>query len=943
MCCSVSRQWILVFTVLFVGVAVIGCPRPQPPRTATVPDVVGRTETAAASAISAVGLTVGTVTRAFNATVPEDNVISQNPAGGTSAAVGSAVSLVVSRGPEPQSPQMVEVPDVIGETEASASGAIAAAGLTVGTVTREFHATAPEGQVMSQDPVGGTSVAMDSAVNLVVSRGPEPDPVAVPDVVGMTQAEAVAAIEAAGLTVGTVTREFHATAPEGQVMSQDPAGGTSVAMGSAVNLVVSRGPEPDPVAVPDVIGMAEAEAVAAIEAADLAVGALTQDYSDTVPEGHVISQDPAGGAQVLPGSAVNLLVSRGPEPDPVAVPEVVGMTEAVAVAAIEAADLTVGAVTREFHATVPEGQVISQNPAGGTQVLPGSAVSLLVSMGPEPDPVTVPDVVGETEASASSAISGAGLTVGTITREFHATVPEGQVISQNPAGGAQVLPGSAVSLVVSMGPEPDPVAVPDVIGMTEADAVAAIEAADLTVGAVSEAYSDTVPEGHVISQNPAGGAEVLPGSAVDLVVSMGPEPDPVAVPDVIGMTEADAVVAIEAADLTVGAISEGYSDTVPEGHVISQDPAGGAEVLPGSEVDLVVSKGPQPITPVSNIQELQLIGSGPDTPLDGHYILTQDIDASETATWNGGAGFEPIGTRDLDHPELAFTGTFDGQGYVIANLTIFRPDEDNVGLFGYVDAEGAILNVVLEDCYVAGDANVGGLVGWNEGTVSNSYAGGEVTGDESVGGLVGWSRGAILDSYATGTVTGSDASVGGLLGVNGFGATISRSYATGAVTGNMFVGGLAGWNRGTVSESYASGEVTGLDTVGGLLGGNDLDGIVSDSHCSGEVTGDRVVGGLVGVNRWGATIWNCYSTGAVTGNSEVGGLVGTNNAGAAAIEASFWDTEASGVTGSAGGTGLPTSDMQTESTFTDAGWDFIDIWYMLAGGSYPYLRNLPYP
>jgi len=111
-------------------------------------------------------------------------------------------------------------------------------------------------------------------------------------------------------------------------------------------------------------------------------------------------------------------------------------------------------------------------------------------------------------------------------------------------------------------------------------------------------------------------------------------------------------------------------------------------------------------------------------------------------------------------------------------------------------------------------------------------------------------------------------------------------------------------------------------------------GTVSQCYATGAVTGDWDVGGLLGANE--GTVSECYATGAVTGNESVGGLLGANWG---TVENSFWDTETSGIATSDGGTGLPTAQMQTLSTFTGAGWDFATVWGML--GSYPYLQALP--
>ena len=135
--------------------------------------------------------------------------------------------------------ERITVPNVVGMEQSAAESAITAASLTVGNITEQYSDTVPAGHVISQDPIAGTSVPINSSVNLVVSLGQQM--VEVPNVVGMTQADAQAAIGTAQLVVGTVTEEYSDTVPAGNVISQDPAAGTSVPIGSAVNLVVSLG------------------------------------------------------------------------------------------------------------------------------------------------------------------------------------------------------------------------------------------------------------------------------------------------------------------------------------------------------------------------------------------------------------------------------------------------------------------------------------------------------------------------------------------------------------------------------------------------------------------------------------------------------------------------------------------------------------------------------
>src|SRR5437016_4027644 len=447
-------------------------------------------------------------------------------------------------------PPTVLVPNVVGQMQAAATSAIISAGLTLGTVTMQSSTTVAPGNVISQSPAAGTSVASGLAVNLVVSSGaPPPAPVPVPNVVGQTQAAATSAITGAGLTVGTVTMQSSTTVPSGNVISESPAAGTKVASGSAVSLVVSSGPAQ--VAVPNVVGQMQAAATSAITGAGLTVGAVTQQSSSTVAAGNVISESPAAGTKVASGSAVSLVVSSGPAQ--VAVPNVVGQAQAAATSAITGAGLTVGTVTKQSSSTVAAGSVISESPTAGTKVASGSAVSLVVSSGPAQ--IAVPNVVGQMQAAAASAITGAGLTVGAVTQQSSSTVAAGSVISESPAAGTMVASGSAVSLVVSTGPTgPSQVAVPNVVGQMQAAAASAITGAGLTMGAVTQQSSSTVASGSVISESPTAGTMVASGSAVSLVVSSGPAQ--VAVPNVVGQMQAAATSAITGAGLTMGAVTQ---------------------------------------------------------------------------------------------------------------------------------------------------------------------------------------------------------------------------------------------------------------------------------------------------------------------------------------------------------------------------------------------------
>jgi hypothetical protein len=278
--------------------------------------------------------------------------------------------------------------------------------------------------------------------------------------------------------------------------------------------------------------------------------------------------------------------------------------------------------------------------------------------------------------------------------------------------------------------------------------------------------------------------------------------------------------------------------------------------------------------------------------LSGHHILMNDLDSNtdgyeELASpiANEGKGWHPIGGPGTGEGP-PFTGTLDGQGYEIRDLFIDLPGIGYVGLFSIVDKAGRVENIGVVNADVTCTAYVGGLVGANRGTVSNSYSTGRVTGDGYVGGLVGFNEEG----------------------------TVSNSYSTGSITGNLGVGGLMGGNVGTVSNSYSTGNVTGEEGVGGLIGANS------------------------------GTVSNSYSAGSVSGNDDFGGLMGYSDG---TVSNSFWDTETSGQATSAGGTGKTTIEMKSIATFSGAAWEIIAvasgstnpsyIWNIVDDETYPFL------
>ncbi|MBN1192227.1 MAG: Stk1 family PASTA domain-containing Ser/Thr kinase [Coriobacteriia bacterium] len=264
----------------------------------------------------------------------------------------------------------------------------------------------------------------------------------------------------------------------------------------------------------------------------------------------------------------------------VVVPTLSGLTEQQAQTALESAGLAIGEITTENSDTVQLGLIIRQDPEAGTKVEEGAAVNIVVSVGIAQ--VTVPDLAEMPEASAIEALRSADLEYDKTTDEYSAEIAKGLVIRTEPAIGTAVSKGTRIVLYVSAGVEQTKV--PDVVGKTLAQAKSTLEAAGLTV-TTTEAYSETVPKGSVISQKPDPNVVLESGSTVTLEVSLGPEV--ILVPDVRTKTEADARSTLTAAGLVPKVV---YVDAPEAGFVINQFPIPRASAKRGDQVEMEVGK-----------------------------------------------------------------------------------------------------------------------------------------------------------------------------------------------------------------------------------------------------------------------------------------------------------------------------------------------------------------
>ncbi len=474
----------------------------------------------------------------------------------------------------------INVPDITGLTQTTGQQNITMAGLNIGNITTEANESVPLNNIISQNPVAGTLVNPETSVSIIVSSGSSS--VTVPNLIGETQSFAESSTISSGLIIGSISNVPSSSVASGRVISQNPAASTSVSAGSSINLVISTGPIQ--INVPAVVGQAQGVAQQTITSAGLVIGSVLSVSSDTITLNDVISQNPTAGSSVSPGTSINLVISSGSTL--VTVPDVINQTQTIAQQAITSTGLVVGNISTVSSNTVALNDVISQSPVAGSSVSPNTSVNLVISSGSAL--ITVPDVVSQAQVTAQQTITSMGLTLGSISTVTSNTVALNDVISQNPVAGSSVSPDTSVNLVVSSGSAL--ITVPDVVSQAQVTAQQTITSTGLVVGNISTVSSNTVALNDVISQNPVAGSSVSPDTSVNLVVSSGNAL--VTVPDLVGQTQSAAQTSIESLGLTINNISNVTDNTVPYGNIISQDPASGSTVTPGSSINLTISNGP---------------------------------------------------------------------------------------------------------------------------------------------------------------------------------------------------------------------------------------------------------------------------------------------------------------------------------------------------------------
>jgi hypothetical protein len=351
--------------------------------------------------------------------------------------------------------------------------------------------------------------------------------------------------------------------------------------------------------------------------------------------------------------------------------------------------------------------------------------------------------------------------------------------------------------------------------------------------------------------------------------------------------------------------------------------------------------------------------------------------------------FNIIGYYSGIDTQVRFSGTFDGDGYTITNFNYCVDRQKNLGIFGCTGTTSIIKNLNLRNVNIAGRYDVGGLIGYNFGHVEKCTVTGKVSGSSwDIGGLVGYSEsGIIKDCNSAAFVTSTMGEVGGLIGY-AYGTNLINCHATGNVTdtstgggetgglagyarncsiincsatGNVFssatlVGGLVGLNQANIANCFATGDVNAVGEAGGLVGRSwDSPITISDCYATGNVHATNAAGGFAGWAVYDQSFKNCYCTGAVialTKNGSFIGAVSFYSGHANSFVSCFSSKDANPTLSTAGWLGstnlpgnpegilaLTSQSLKTQSTFTDAGWDFVEVWDIGENQTYPFLRK----
>lgn len=278
----------------------------------------------------------------------------------------------------------------------------------------------------------------------------DPKHTLVPDVLGLTEDEAIAAIKKANLGY-RITQEYDNEVEEGKVISTSVEAKKVVEKNTTVVLTISKGAKE--MDIPDIIGKTKEEAKAILKEAGL--NPIFEYKADaTIELDKIIDTDPKAPNQIKYGDDIKVFVSSGNESTDVVVPKVIGLTKDAAKATLEGAKLKLGEVKEENSDTVAAGLITRQSVEENGKLPENSTVNVWISLGKEENP-TVPSIAGMSIENAKKALKDVGLELGNQKEERYSDIPKGNIIASAVDAGTTVEKGSKIDYIVSLGKEPE--------------------------------------------------------------------------------------------------------------------------------------------------------------------------------------------------------------------------------------------------------------------------------------------------------------------------------------------------------------------------------------------------------------------------------------------------------------------------------------------------------
>ncbi len=497
------------------------------PPSIRVPKVVGVVLEQAERILTERCLVLGSVRRE-RSDQPAGTVIVQGPSPGAGVAPGRVVDLVVAAGADlppsdggdqlgAPSATAGEVPELLGLTITQATPQLREQGLRLGRVRREISLE-PAGTIIGQVPEPGQPLGANGGrVDITIAES-----IVVPDLRRLTEEQAGARLEQSLLELGEITT-VPADQPAGTVVNQWPVPGMPAEAGQEVDVALAAEGGQPPAAqasppgstgppalatgpTPDLRALSLAEAGRRLAEAGLRQGTITNRPASE-PPGTVLEQDPPPGAPLAPGTQVNLTLAQAAE-----VPTLTGVSLEDARQRLASQGLDVGAITEKIS-SAPAGQVLEQVPAAGAAAPANRRVDITIAAA-----LTAPPLVGMTLDAAGSTLATRLLQLGTVTERADQAAP-GTIIEQTPAAGATVPIGGAIAVTVAVAPE-----VPDLTGLTQAQAESRLAALQLDLGEVT--YEPAIGGYQtILRQTPAAGTPATAGLPVSVVLAV-PAPTP---------------------------------------------------------------------------------------------------------------------------------------------------------------------------------------------------------------------------------------------------------------------------------------------------------------------------------------------------------------------------------------------------------------------------------